>query len=110
MMIGMMAKLMKRLSEKLKEYKDRKFTIIQEMESSAKADESFHIKANKILSLARRSREIFESSEVEEKRQLSNFVFQNFELNDKELYVTLHEPFKIIKDTSLLKKCPGICR
>ena len=42
--------------------------IIQEMESHAKADESFHVTANMVLSLARRSREIFESSEVEEKR------------------------------------------
>ena len=63
-----------------------------------------------VLSLAKRSREIFESSEVEEKRQLVNFVFQNFELKDKKLSVTLREPFKIIKDTSLAGKCPGMCR
>ncbi len=96
--------------KKLKEYKDREFAIIQEMESHAKADESFHVTANMVLSLAQRSREIFESSEVEEKRQLLNFVFQNFELKDKKLSITLREPFKIIKDTSLLEKCPGMCR
>ncbi len=53
--------------------------------------------------------EIFESSEVDEKRQLLNFVFQNFELKNKKLSVTLREPFKIIKDTSLAEKCPGMC-
>ena len=37
------------------------------------------------------------------------FVFQNFELKDKKLSVTLREPFKIIKDTSLAGKCPGMC-
>lgn len=79
------------------------------MESHAKADESFHITANMVLSLAQRSREIFESSEVEEKRQPLNFVFQNLELKDKKLSATLREPFKIIKDTSQLEKCPGIC-
>jgi site-specific DNA recombinase len=95
--------------KKLKEYKDREFAINQEMESHAKADESFHVTANMVLSLARRSREIFESSEVDEKRQLLNFVFQNLELKDKKLSVTLREPLKIIKDTSLLEKCPGMC-
>ena len=95
--------------KKLKEYKDREFANIQEMESHAKANESFHVTANMVLSLARRSTEIFESSEVEEDRQLLNFVFQNLELKDKKLSVTLREPFKIIKDTSLLEKCPGMC-
>ena len=80
------------------------------MESHAKADENFHVTANMVLSLAKRSREIFESSEVDKKRQLLNFVFQNLELKDKKLSITLREPFKIIKDTSLLEKCPGMCR
>jgi site-specific DNA recombinase len=96
--------------KKLKEYKDREFAIIQEMESHAKADETFHVTANMVLSLAKRSREIFESSEVEEKRQLLNFVFQNLELKEKKLSVTLREPFKMIKDASFLGKRPGICR
>jgi DNA invertase Pin-like site-specific DNA recombinase len=96
--------------KKLKEYKDREFAIIQEMESHAKADESFHVTANMVLSLAQRYREIFESSEVEEKRQLLNFVFQNLELKEKKLSVTLREPFKMIKDASLSGKRPRICR
>lgn len=62
-----------------------------------------------VLNLARRAREIFESSEVDEKRQLLNFVFQNLDLKDKRLSITLREPFKIKKDTSLLEKRPGIC-
>jgi hypothetical protein len=47
---------------------------------------------------------------VEEKRQLLNFVFQNLELKDKKLSITLREPFKMIKNTSLSGKCPGMCR
>jgi site-specific DNA recombinase len=93
--------------KKLNEYKER--AIVQEMERHVNADESFHMTANMVLNLARRAREIFESSEVEEKRQLLNFVFQNLELKDKKLSITLREPFKIIKDTSLLEKCPGMC-
>lgn len=94
----------------MQEYKVREREVVQEMERHVNADESFHITANMVLSLARRSREIFESSEVDEKRQLLNFVFQNLELKDKKLFVTLREPFKKIKDTSLAGKCPGMCR
>ena len=66
--------------KKLSEYKERERAIIQEMERHVNVDESFHMTANMVLNLARRAREIFESSEVEEKRQLLNFVFQNLEL------------------------------
>lgn len=73
-------------------------------------DESFHVTANMVLSLAQRSREIFESSEVNEKRQLLNFVFQNLELKDKKLLIQYREPFKMIKDASPSGKRPRICR
>lgn len=96
--------------KKLQEYKAREREIVQEMESHAKADESFHVTANMVLSLAQRSREIFESSEVDEKRQLLNFVFQNLELKDKKLLIQYREPFKMIKDASLSGKRPGMCR
>jgi hypothetical protein len=62
------------------------------MERHVNADDSFHITANMVLNLARQAREIFESSEVGEKRQLLNFVFQN--LKDKKLSVTLLKPLK----------------
>lgn len=80
------------------------------MERYAIADESAHVTANTVLSLASRARDIFESSEVDEKRQLLNFVFQNLELKEKKLSVTLREPFKMIKDASLSGKRPRICR
>ena len=80
-------------NKKLKEYKDREREIAHEMERYAIVDESAHVTANTVLSLASRARDIFEGSEVEEKRQLLNFVFQNLELKEKKLYVTLREPF-----------------
>ena len=46
-----------------------------------------------MLNLAKRAREIFESSEVEEKKQLLNFVLQNLQLKEKELVFTVREPF-----------------
>lgn len=79
------------------------------MERYVNADESFHVTANMALSLTQRSREIFKSSEVEEKRQLLNFVFQNLELKDKKLLIQYREPFKMIKDASFVEKRPEMC-
>ena len=66
-------------------------------------DQSFYVTANMVLNLAARAREIFESSEVEEKRQLLNLVFQNLQLRELNLSVQVHEPFEMMMD---YKKCP----
>ena len=97
-------------NRKLKEYKDREQEIAKEMQRYDIKDTNAHVTANTVLSLASRARDIFESSEVDEKRQLLNFVFQNLELKEKKLSVTLREPFKMIKDASLSGKRPGMCR
>jgi hypothetical protein len=80
------------------------------MERYIVKDTNAHVTVNMVLSLASRARGIFESSEVDEKRQLLNFVFQNLELKEKKLSVTLREPFKMIKDASLSGKRPVKCR
>ena len=51
-----------------------------------------------VLKLASRARELFESSEVDEKRQLLNFVFQNLQLKDVSLSVQVREPFNMMMD------------
>ena len=61
------------------------------------------ITANTVLNLASRAREIFESSEVSEKRQLLNLMFQNLQLRDVNLSVQVTEPFKTMVD---YKECP----
>ena len=79
--------------EKIREYKTRQFEIAEEMKNHEKADQNFYVTANMVLNLAARAREIFESSEVEEKRQLLNLVFQNLQLRDASLSVQVQEPF-----------------
>lgn len=71
------------------------------------ADLQFHVTANQVMQLAKRAWEIFESSEVEEKRQLLNFVFQNLKLDGKNLLVTLREPFHLFTQVN---DSPGIWR
>lgn len=89
--------------EKVKAYKSRQLEILEEMKRHEVADEHYYITANTVLNLASRAREIFESSEVNEKRQLLNLVFQNLQLRDVNLSVQVTEPFKTMVD---YKECP----
>lgn len=89
--------------EKVREYKGRQTEILEEMKRHEVADQNFHLTANMVMKLAARARELFESSEVDEKRQLLNFVFQNLKLNEKTLLIDTHEPFTAMMG---YKQCP----
>ena len=56
-------------------------------------NQNFYITANMVMNLAARAREIFESSEVDEKRELLNLVFQNLKLDGKKMLTEVREPF-----------------
>ena len=81
---------------KLKEYKDKQYEILEQMQRHTVADEKFHITASTVMSLAQRARSIFESSEVTEKRQILDLVFQNLKLEGKKLALELCEPFSML--------------
>ena len=66
------------------------------MEEHSKADKDFLITNSRILELASKATELFESSKVEEKRQLLGFLLQNCKLKGKELDFTLQKPFDAI--------------
>lgn len=82
----------------VKEFKEKQDDLLFQMRKYNNADKTFYITANHILSLAQRASEIFESSQVEEKRQLLNFLFRNLQLDGKKLQYKLKTPF----DTVLL--------
>lgn len=44
------------------------------------SDENFCVTANMVMNLAPRAREIFKSSDVDDKRQLLDLVFQSLKL------------------------------
>jgi len=71
------------------------------MQQYNKASEEYYITANTVLNLAQRAHEIFLRSETEEKRQLLKFVFQNMELNERNLVFTIREPFKALVDANV---------
>ena len=59
---------MKSFLWKVRECKTRQLEIVEKMKNHEKADQNFYVTANMVLNLAARAREIFESSEVGEKR------------------------------------------
>jgi len=79
--------------KKFKELMEKKQENEFKMKRLNNANKNYYITANTILSLAKRASEIFESSEIEEKRQLVNFVFQNLELDGKRLLFKTKAPF-----------------
>ena len=79
--------------QKLKVWKDRQLELSLLLEEHTKADENFYIAAGHILNLAKNAFDIFESSEVPEKRALLNYLLQNPKVNGKKLEFTLRNPF-----------------
>jgi site-specific DNA recombinase len=79
--------------KKVNEYKEKQYDINIRLEEYTRADENFHIAASMVFSLANRALEIFESSEVNEKRQLLNILLQNCRLSGKNLLFELRSPF-----------------
>lgn len=84
----------------LKEYKEKQAEILDQMQDHSDADEKFYITANITLNIAKRAKEIFESSEVEEKRQFLGFLLQNCVLNEKKLEFSMRSPFNLLLNNS----------
>jgi len=82
--------------KKLKEYKEKQQDLFIQMEEHSRADEDFYLTAPRVLGLASRALEIFESSEVNEKRALLTFLLQNPILSGRNLLFKLKSPFDVI--------------
>ncbi len=92
-------------NKKLKEYKEKQVEIEAKMQQYTDADEDFYLTANMILNLAKNTYEIFQISEVSEKRQLLNFLLQNLKLEGKKLNFELKTPFDTVLQAS---KCSNL--
>jgi hypothetical protein len=94
---------------KLREYKERQNDLMFKMKQFENANQNHYATANQVLSVARRAKDIFESSEPEKKRQLLGFVFQNLTLDGKNLSYKLKTPFDKVL---LVNSCHnwGACR
>ena len=83
-------------AKKLKGFKERQYDINIQIEEHTRADENYHITASTVLNLAKNALTLFESSEIEEKRALLNYLLQNSVVDGKQLVFTLRKPFDSI--------------
>lgn len=84
--------------KKCHELKNKQFKNNEIMKNYLKADKNFKLTVNTVLSLASKAFELFESSNIEQKRKLINFVFSNLELEGETLRYSLKKPFDMIVD------------
>lgn len=94
-------------NKKLKEYKEKQADLEEKMARYTQADEKFYLTANTVLNLAQKAYEVFKSSEIEEKRQLLNFLLQNPKLQGKKLLFELKTPFDTVLQAN---KCSSLLR
>lgn len=83
---------------KMREYSNRQVEIDAELKDLTLDSKSHHITARTILLLAKYSSEIFESSEIEQKRDILMLLLQNSKLEGSEPKFGLKEPFNTIRE------------
>jgi len=82
--------------DKLHELKDKQNKLSIEIELYTKADKDYLLTVSKVLSLAKRAKQIFESSEVSEKRAFLNYLIQNPTIKEKKLCFAIASPFDLV--------------
>ncbi|MBF0104948.1 MAG: recombinase zinc beta ribbon domain-containing protein [Deltaproteobacteria bacterium] len=73
--------------------KERQYELNGELSAHTEADESFNMTLSTLLELASRAYELFESSKVDQKRQLINFTLSNLALKGTTLEYQIRKPF-----------------
>jgi site-specific DNA recombinase len=81
-------------AERFNEYQNEMLEIDSKLNSMSKAGTKYYITANRILEICQGMGKIFESSKVDEKREILKILLSNFELCGKKLEYKLNSPFK----------------
>lgn len=82
--------------KKHQEYADKLQLFEIELSEHRKADYDYQTTVASVLSVARRAKQIFESSEPHEKRAFLNYLLQNPTVNGKKLEFTMRSPFNLV--------------
>jgi len=83
---------------KWKEYNSRQDEITDQLSKLTKSDESYYITMGYVFQLAQSALDLFVGSEMEERRQIINLVFQNASMNGDKLVYTMAEPFNLLQN------------
>lgn len=85
---------------KLQEVSDKLQILKIELDEHDKADHDYQTTVATVFSVARRAKEIFESSELNEKRQFLSYLLQNPHVKGKTLYFSIASPFNLVLELS----------
>ena len=81
---------------KMSEFETKQQELQIQLEEYAQADHEYHITVSRVLDLAKRASQIFESSEVNEKRQILGILLSNCRISKGKLLWELKSPFDVI--------------
>ncbi len=88
------------MTKKLQQLKDEQYQLDVQQTAYTKADHQYHTHVSTIFNLARRIAEIFESSELSEKRAILNYILQNPTVSGKKLLYSLKKPFDTVLEVA----------
>lgn len=77
----------------IKKLTNRQSELSIELEELTIDNKNHHITARTILLLAQKALDLYENSEIQQKREILKLLFQNFHLDGKNLVYTLRKPF-----------------
>ena len=82
--------------KKMSEFETKHQELGIQLEEHTQADHEYHITVSRVLDLAKRASQIFESSEVNEKRQILGILLSNCRISEGKLLWELKSPFDVI--------------
>ncbi len=82
--------------KKARELKERHLELAMRIEQHQKGESVYRTTLESLISVASRAAAIFESSKIEQKRELIAFVFSNLRLKGKKQEVSLRSPFDLM--------------
>ena len=78
--------------KKARELKEKQYKLMDKLKSITEADENYSMTLISLLNICSKAPELFNSSKVEQKRQLINFLLSNLQLRGKKLEYKLKNP------------------
>ena len=83
-------------NKKATELRQKQYELTSNLNSLNLSEEEYSLTLIKLIDISSRAYELFESSKVEQKRQLINFLLSNLKLRGKKLEFKLKKPFDVL--------------
>ena len=82
--------------KKARELKEKQYKLTEKLKSLTEADGNYSMTLISLLNICSKAPKLFESSKVEQKRQIINFLLSNLKLRGKKLEFKLKKPFDVL--------------